>query len=278
VREWAVAYRHTSTDLVLDGSTGRSVETPQPILRAENLRKTFYSGSQPITPVDGIDFEIERGEMIAIVGPSGAGKSTLLHLVAALDTPTSGEVYFAGNSLASLAEAELAKYRNRSVGFVWQRHHLLPDFTAAENVAMPLLMEGKAPGEALRTAEGWLGQVGLAGLASQNAGVLSGGEQQRVAIARALVNQPVMLLADEPTGDLDERSAEEIFELFEQLHRSHHLTSILATHNLALARRADRVLSLQRGKLTPGMEAPARAAAGAARPARAESNILEDRR
>ncbi len=273
-----MASRHTSTDTALDGSTGQAVETLQPILRAENLRKTFYSGSHPITPVDGIDLEIERGEMIAIVGPSGAGKSTLLHLVAALDTPTSGEVYFAGNSLASLAEAELAKYRNRSVGFVWQRHHLLPDFTAAENVAMPLLMEGKAPGEALRTAEGWLEQVGLASRARQNAGALSGGEQQRVAIARALVNEPAILLADEPTGDLDERSAEEIFELFERLHRSHHLTSILATHNLALARRADRVLSLQRGKLTPGIETPARAAAGAARLADAESNILEDRR
>ena len=151
--------------------------------------------------------------MIAIVGPSGAGKSTLLHLLAALDTPTSGAVYFAGNSLQSLREAELAEYRNRAVGFVWQRHHLLPDFTAAENVAMPLLVRGKALGQALRTAGDWLGEVGLGGRAGQRAGELSGGEQQRVAIARALVNHPSLLLADEPTGDLDERSAESIFEL-----------------------------------------------------------------
>lgn len=242
------------------------------ILRAEGLRKAFRSGAQEIVPLDGIDFSAERGEMIAIVGPSGAGKSTLLHLLAALDTPTSGAVYFAGNSLRSLAEAELAEYRNRAVGFVWQRHHLLPDFTAAENVAMPLLVRGRALGQALQAAEGWLGDVGLAGRAGQRAGDLSGGEQQRVAIARALVNEPVLLLADEPTGDLDERSAEGIFELLERLHRSHHLTSILATHNLSLARRADRVLALQHGKLAPGAELlggeasrPARAAGAGAR-------------
>jgi lipoprotein-releasing system ATP-binding protein len=140
------------------------------------------------------------------------------------------------------------------VGFVWQRHHLLPDFTAAENVAMPLLVQGKAPGEALREAEDWLAEVGLGGRAKQRAGDLSGGEQQRVAIARALANEPVLLLADEPTGDLDERSAEIIFELMQQLHETHHLTSILATHNLSLARRAGRVLNLEHGKLTPGVE------------------------
>lgn len=235
------------------------------ILRAEGLRKTFRSGAQEIAPLDGIDFSAKRGEMIAIVGPSGAGKSTLLHLLAALDTPTSGAVYFAKNSLRSLAEAELAEYRNRAVGFVWQRHHLLPDFTAAENVAMPLLVRGKALGEALQAAEGWLREVGLAGRARQRAGELSGGEQQRVAIARALVNEPVLLLADEPTGDLDEQSAEGVFELLERLHRSHHLTSILATHNLSLARRADRVLTLQHGKLVPGAEALAGEAARTAR-------------
>jgi lipoprotein-releasing system ATP-binding protein len=230
------------------------------ILHTESLRKFFHSGSQEIVPLDGIDFSIDRGEMVAIVGPSGAGKSTLLYLLAALDTPTSGAVYFAGNSLQSFSELELAEFRNRAVGFVWQRHHLLPDFTAAENVAMPLLVRGQALSQALRVAADWLGEVGLGSRAGQRAGELSGGEQQRVAIARALVNEPLLLLADEPTGDLDERSAEGIFELIERLHRSHHLTSILATHNLSLARRTDRVLLLERGKLAPSLEVLAGAA------------------
>ena len=231
----------------MDDSQFGGARSAGEILRAENLRKTFHSGQQEITPLDGISLSVEAGEMIAIVGPSGAGKSTLLHLLAALDTPTSGEVYFAGNSLQSFREAELAEYRNRAVGFVWQRHHLLPDFTAAENVAMPLLVQGEGLGQALRTAEEWLGEVGLGGRAGQQAGELSGGEQQRVAIARALVNHPELLLADEPTGDLDERNAESIFELMQRLHRSHQLTSILATHNLSLARRTDRVLRLEHG-------------------------------
>jgi lipoprotein-releasing system ATP-binding protein len=238
---------------VEEGGTG----TPEPegaILRTEGLRKEFHSGGQEILPLDGIDFSAERGELIAIVGPSGSGKSTFLHLLAALDTPTKGAVYFAGNSLLSLVESELADYRNRSVGFVWQRHHLLPDFTAAENVAMPLLVQSRSTGEALRTAERWLGEVGLASRAGQRAGELSGGEQQRVAIARALVNAPVLLLADEPTGDLDERNAAGVFDLIEGLHRSHRLTTILATHNLLLARRADRVLVLHHGKLEPPAE------------------------
>jgi lipoprotein-releasing system ATP-binding protein len=226
------------------------------MLRAEALRKVFYSGKLEIAPLDGIDFTVERGEMVSITGPSGSGKSTFLHLLAALDTPTSGAVYFAGNSLRSLSESGLASYRNRVVGFVWQRHHLLPDFTAVENVAMPLLIDGKARGAALRTAETWLGEVGLADRAGQRAAELSGGEQQRVAIARALANEPELLLADEPTGDLDEQNAEAIFELMQKLHSAHQLTSILATHNLSLARRTDRTFSLQCGKLTPGTEVP----------------------
>jgi lipoprotein-releasing system ATP-binding protein len=257
------------TGVALDDSPSGAVAKSSLILRAENLRKIFYSGSQEIVPLDGVDFSIERGEMVAIVGPSGAGKSTLLHLLAALDTPTNGEVYFGAKLLRSLAEAELAAYRNGAVGFVWQRHHLLPDFTSAENVAMPLLVGGRALSQALRTAGDWLGEVGLANRAGQRAGELSGGEQQRVAIARALVNQPELLLADEPTGDLDERSAEGIFELIERLHRSHHLTSILATHNSSLAQRTDRVLALERGKLAPSAEAFAGAAGHAARPASA---------
>ncbi len=195
--------RQANTGVAVSDSHPGAAASSSAILRTEKLRKFFRSGSQEIVPLDEIDFTIDRGELVAIVGPSGAGKSTLLHLLAALDTPTSGAVYFAGNSLQSFGEIELADYRNRSVGFVWQRHHLLPDFTAAENVAMPLLVRGQALGPALRVASDWLGEVGLGSRAGQRAGELSGGEQQRVAIARALVNQPVLLLADEPTGDLD---------------------------------------------------------------------------
>jgi len=240
-----------SSVAILDDSRFGDSRTSGILLRCDGLRKSFRSGTQEITPIDGLDFSIESGETVSIVGPSGTGKSTLLHMLAALDTPTSGTVYFGGNSLQSFSEAELAEYRNRAVGLVWQRHHLLPDFTAAENVAMPLLVRGVGLGQALRTAGEWLTEVGLASRTEQRAGELSGGEQQRVAIARALVNGPALLLADEPTGDLDERSADNIFELMQRLHGSHHLTSILATHNVSLARRTDRVLVLEHGKLKP---------------------------
>jgi lipoprotein-releasing system ATP-binding protein len=257
-------------------AAGSSLNSSE-ILRTHALRKIFQSGDQEIAPVDGIDLSVGRGEMIAIVGPSGAGKSTFLHLLAALDTPTSGTVYFAGDSLGSLSEAELAEYRNHSVGFVWQRHHLLPDFTAAENVAMPMLVRGKALGEALRVAKNWLGEIGLANHTNKRAGELSGGEQHRVAIARALVNQPSLLLADEPTGDLDERSADTIFDLIQRLHQTHHLTSIVATHNLTLARRTDRVLKLENGKLAPAKEAFAGTAEFAERTAGAGAKTLGER-
>lgn len=247
------------------------------ILRTQALRKVYRSGTQEITPLNGVDFSAQRGEMIAIVGPSGTGKSTFLHLLAALDTPTSGEVYFARKPLQSLGEAMLAEYRNRAVGFVWQRHHLMADFTAAENVAMPLFVQGQPHGESIRVALDWLKEVGLAGRAEQPAGALSGGEQQRVAIARALANQPVLLLADEPTGDLDEANAEGIFELMQRLHRTHHLTSIVATHNLSLARRTDRVLLLEHGKLAPDTERLAETSARAARTASSGVTSLGER-
>lgn len=221
------------------------------VLEARDLYKVYSSGQGQVTILDGVNLSVKQGEMLAIVGPSGAGKSTLLYLLAALDMPTSGTVYFRSEALEALANSALADFRNRSVGFVWQRHHLLPDFTAGENVAMPLLMRGAGHTEALKTAEHWLGEVGLAAQTQQRAGELSGGEQQRVAIARALVNGPAVLLADEPTGDLDERNAEAIFDLMQRLHRTHGLTSILATHNAALARRCDRVLGLEHGVLCP---------------------------
>jgi lipoprotein-releasing system ATP-binding protein len=219
------------------------------VLRAEALTKSFRSGDAPLTVLAGVNLALMKGDLVAIVGPSGAGKSTLLHLLAALDTPTSGTVYFDGKALGALTEAELAEFRNRAVGFVWQRHHLLPDFTADENVAMPLLLRGVPVASALESARGWLAEVGLAARAAHRTGELSGGEQQRVAIARALIASPAVLLADEPTGDLDEGNADAVFELMRQLHHAHRLTSLLATHNLALARRCHRVLSLERGIL-----------------------------
>jgi lipoprotein-releasing system ATP-binding protein len=256
--------RRTSSGVAVDASGAVALEERSEVLRAENLRKTYRSGEQQITPLDGISLSIERGEMIAIVGPSGTGKSTLLHLLGALDTPTSGEVYFAGKSVWSLSEEAQAEYRNCTIGFVWQRHHLLPDFTAAENVAMPLLVQGQALKAAIEAAERWLAEVGLRGRGPQRASELSGGEQQRVAIARALINQPVLLLADEPTGDLDERNAEGVFELMRRLHESHHLTTVLATHNQSLARRADRVFLLEHGRLAPvSAHEPSAALAGA---------------
>jgi lipoprotein-releasing system ATP-binding protein len=227
------------------------------LLRAEEVRKVFRSGTEPLTVLAGVRLELAAGEMVAVIGPSGSGKSTLLHLLAALDTPTSGTVYFDGLPLHSFSDDLLAEYRNRRVGFIWQRHHLLPDFSAAENVAMPLLVRGVPRDAAHRQALVWLAEVGLADRAQHRAGELSGGEQQRAAIARALAGGPALLLADEPTGDLDEANAEAIFSLMERLHRSHRLTTLLATHNLALAGRCHRVLQLDHGILVPaGSAAP----------------------
>jgi lipoprotein-releasing system ATP-binding protein len=219
------------------------------VVETRELRKVFGAGAAQQVVLNSIHLSVAEGEMVAIVGPSGSGKSTLLHLLAALDMPTSGTVYFRSRALQTLSEAPLADYRNQAVGFVWQRHHLLPDFTAGENVAMPLMMRGAKRAAALEFAAGQLEQVGLADKSGQRAGELSGGEQQRVAIARALVNHPELLLADEPTGDLDERNADGVFDLMQRLHRAYRLTSILATHNRALAERCDRVLSLEQGEL-----------------------------
>ena len=222
---------------------------PGPLLEARDLRKLYGQGESAVAVLDGVNLSVLGGEMIAIMGPSGAGKSTLLHLLAALDMPTSGAVYFLSKALESKQDGAVAEFRNQQIGFVWQRHHLLPDFTAAENVAMPLLMTGRSYGDAIETASQWLGEVGLGQRASGRAAELSGGERQRVAIARALVNKPAVLLADEPTGDLDENNATAIMDLIERLHRTQQLTSILATHNPALAQRCSRVLRLEHGVL-----------------------------
>jgi lipoprotein-releasing system ATP-binding protein len=187
--------------------------------------------------------------MLAIVGQSGAGKSTLLHILGALDRPSAGTVYCAHSQVNSLSDDDAAEFRNRELGFVWQFHYLLPEFTAIENVAMPLLARGEPVSEAKKQALGWLRDVGLEQRAQHRSGELSGGEQQRLALARALITKPKLLLADEPTGDLDGRTAEVVFELISRLHREHQLTSLIATHNLGFARRCHRILRLDQGRM-----------------------------
>lgn len=198
---------------------------------------------------ENLSFQVAPGEMLAIVGESGAGKSTLLHILGALDSASSGDVYFANLRLSKLSENDAADFRNREIGFVWQFHYLLPEFTALENVGMPLLLRGRPWREVEPEAARWLDEVGLAERAHHRSGELSGGEQQRVALARALITQPKLLLADEPTGDLDSRTADSVFELISRLHREYQLTSLIATHNFAFARRCHRVLRLQGGRI-----------------------------
>lgn len=198
---------------------------------------------------ENLSFQVAKGEMLGIVGQSGAGKSTLLHLLGALERPSEGDVYCAKLRLRTLSDEAAADFRNREIGFVWQFHYLLPEFTALENVAMPLLVRGKARREAESEARQWLQEVGLGQRTHHRSGELSGGEQQRVALARALITRPQLLLADEPTGDLDNRTAESVFELIARLHRDYRLTSLIATHNLAFARRCGRVLQLRGGRV-----------------------------
>jgi len=219
------------------------------VIKVSDLSKEYATGRGRLVLFDGLSFEVAQGEMLAIVGESGAGKSTLLHILGALDTPSSGDVYCASIHLRSLSSKEAARFRNREVGYVWQFHYLLPEFTAAENVAMPLLARGESKSEALGKATAWLKEVELADRASHRAGELSGGEQQGVSLARALVTGPKVLLADEPTGDLNSRTSGVVFDLVERLHRTHHLTSVIVTHNMELAQRCSRTLRLEKGRL-----------------------------
>lgn len=228
----------------------QSAEVNGIILRGEGLSKTFKSATETVTVFEGIDFEIRQGEFVALVGESGAGKTTLLYLLAALDTPSSGEVYFGVRRVGDFSASESAEYRSRHIGFLWQMHYLLPEFTALENIVLPQLIAGREFGAARNAARELLDEVGLERAGERRAGELSGGEQQRVALARALANGPAVLLADEPTGSLDQQTAARVIELLERLHRNHSLTSVLATHNLELAARANRVLRLAGGRLT----------------------------
>jgi lipoprotein-releasing system ATP-binding protein len=239
-----------------DRPTGRDVHlnkrmtTEQDaLLRVKELKKVFRSGESDLVLFENLSFEVKRGEVLAIVGESGAGKSTLLHILSTLDHASGGDVYCAQLKLNALSADEAAEFRNRDVGFVWQFHYLLPEFTAAENAAMPLMQRGSSWAQAAPEALRWLRQVGLEHRAHHRSGELSGGEQQRVALARALITGPQLLLADEPTGDLDGRTAEAVFELIARLHREYQLTSLIATHNVAFARRCHRVLRLERGRV-----------------------------
>jgi lipoprotein-releasing system ATP-binding protein len=223
----------------------------EPYIRACGLSKVYRSGASDLVVFSGLDLEVNRGEMLALVGESGAGKSTLLHLLGGLDRPSSGTIYYGSTEISGLADSDQADFRNREIGFVWQIHYLLPEFTALENVMMPLLIRGVPHARAASESEARLHEVGLRARATHRAGELSGGEQQRVVLARALVGKPSVLLADEPTGNLDFRTGEMIFELLEGLHQSHKLTSVFVTHNLSFARRCNRILSLESGGLVP---------------------------
>ena len=222
-----------------------------PLLRCAGLRRAFGPPGGRVEVLCGLDLSLERGEMVAILGESGAGKTTLLHMVGALDRPDAGVVEFRGRDLGRTPAGERAAYRNREIGFVFQFHHLLPEFSAVENVMMPLLIGGEGRHRAQAKAEAVLRDLGLGAAFGRRPTELSGGEQQRVAIARAVAGGPALLLADEPTGNLDERNAEVVFGLLLDLHRRRGMTTLLVTHSERLASRCHRVLRMEHGFLTP---------------------------
>ena len=217
------------------------------VIRAEKLGKTYAEGTLHTPVFDALDITVARGETVAILGASGAGKSTLLHLLGGLDVPTGGEVFVAGQKMSALSDAERGRLRNRALGFVYQFHHLLPEFTALENVMMPVLLAGEGVPVARQRAQALLESVGLGHRLQHKPGELSGGERQRAAVARALVNNPMCVLGDEPTGNLDEKTAANVFAQMLELNRAQGTSLVLVTHDRRLARKLDRVLELRQG-------------------------------
>jgi lipoprotein-releasing system ATP-binding protein len=232
-------------------SNAREQDASAVVIRAEGLAMIYAEGKLRTPVFEQLQLQVQAGETVAIVGASGAGKSTLLHLLGGLDMPTAGEVYVSGQKMSALSDAARGRLRNRALGFVYQFHHLLPEFTALENVMLPVLLSGAAVMEASDRARALLESVGLGHRLEHKPGELSGGERQRAAVARALVNRPACLLGDEPTGNLDEKTAETVFELMLSLNRNHGTSLVLVTHDHRLARRLDRVLELHDGRLRP---------------------------
>ena len=222
-----------------------------PFLTATDINKSYQVGSQHLHVLRDLHLAVEQGEMVAVVGASGVGKSTLLHLLGGLDRSDSGSISVGDTEIGAMADDALTKFRNKHVGFVFQFHHLLPEFTALENAEMPLRIARLSPTEARNRATAVLQRLGLGDRLTHRPAMLSGGEQQRVAVARALVTEPSILLADEPTGDLDEKTAEALHALLREMHRERHLSSVIATHNMHLAASCDRILRLEGGRLIP---------------------------
>lgn len=222
---------------------------PTPLVFVDNLQRSFNMGNQTVHVLNGITMTIQRREMVAIIGASGAGKSTLLHILGTLDRPTKGEVLFEGQNMFKVSETALASFRNRRIGFVFQFHHLLPEFTALENVSLPALIQKIPKSTAMESAKSLLSEVGLSNRLHHKPGELSGGEQQRVAVARALIRHPDLVLADEPTGNLDTQTGDELFELLRKLNETHGTAFVIVTHNEKLSHQTDRLIHLQDGQI-----------------------------